>query len=321
MPRDKEEREISSDREDMETASQSTDRILERINSMEGNLRKDIRDVTKRVDLLERRDKSRPPPSKKRATESPIEWEDRRHEDSESLPMPYWPPSDEEEEDEEGHGTIPTTTIKLSEDNAKIVSAAFQKALSLEERKRLRKGFPCPEIQETRCPRLDPIFKATSLQKEVKTGDAELARVQALMHDPVAPLIRLLHACDDVDTLISIDEAKEAVVESIQLLGNASVGLSRLRRKRLLKSVNPDIADLAEEEIFEEAAPNLFGSGFEKKMKERAESIKLLSASKSSRPTSSSRHQFFQRGRPTAPPRGGGQANRGRSWQKKPARK
>ena len=320
MPRDKE-REISLDHEDMETASQSADRILEHINSMEGNLRKDIRDVTERIDLLERRDKSRPPPSKKRATESPIEWKDRRHEDSESLPMPYWPPSDEEEEDEEGRGTIPVTTIRLSEDNAKILSAAFQKALSLEERKRPRKGFPCPEIQEMRCPRLNPIFKATSLQKEVKTGDAKLARVQTLMHDPVAPLIRLLHTCDDVDTPISIDEAKEAVVESIQLLENASVGLSRLQRKKLLKSVNPDIANLAEEEIFEEAAPNLFGAGFEKKMKERAESIKLLSASKSSRPTSSSRHQFFQRGRPTAPPRGGGQVNRGRSWQKKPARK
>ena len=132
-------------------------------------------------------------------------------------------------------------------------------------------------------------------------GDTELARVQALMHDPVVPLICLLQACDDVDTPISIDEAKEAVVESIQLLGNASVGLSRLRRKRLLKSVNLDIADLAEE-IFEEAAPNLFGSGFEKKMKERAESIKLLSASKSSRPTSSSQHQFLQRGCLTAPP-------------------
>ena len=78
-----------------------------------------------------------------------------------------------------------------------------------------KKGRACPEIQETRCPRWDPIFKATSLQKEVKTGDAELARVQALMHDPVAPLIHLLHACDDVDTLISINEAKEAVVESI----------------------------------------------------------------------------------------------------------
>ena len=150
-----------------------------------------------------------------------------------------------------------------------------------------------------RCPRLDPIFKLTLLQKEVRTGDAKLARVQVLMHDPVAPLIHLLHACDDVDTPISIDEAKEAVMESIQLLGNVSVGLSRLRRKRLLKSVNPDIADLAEEE----AAPNLFGSGFEKKMKERAESIKLLSASKSSCPTSSSWHQFFQRGRPTAPPK------------------
>ena len=63
MPRDKE-REISSDREDMEMASQSTDCILEGINSMEGNLKKDIRDVTKRVDLMEHRDKSRPPPQR-----------------------------------------------------------------------------------------------------------------------------------------------------------------------------------------------------------------------------------------------------------------
>ena len=143
MPRDKEEREISSDREDMETASQSADRILECINSMEGNLRKDIRDVTKRVDLLERWDKSRPPPSKKRATESPIEWKDRRHQDSESLPMPYWPPWDEEEEDEEGRGTTPVTTIRLSEDNAKIVSSAFQKAFPLEE-KEGKEGFSLP---------------------------------------------------------------------------------------------------------------------------------------------------------------------------------
>ena len=143
MPRDKEEREISSDREDMETASQSADRILERINSMEGNLRKDIRDVTKRVDLLERRDKSRPPPSKKRATESPIEWEDRRHEDSESLPMPYWPPLDEEEEDEEGRGTTPA----LRSGCQRIMPRSYprpSKSPSLGRKEEAKEGFPLP---------------------------------------------------------------------------------------------------------------------------------------------------------------------------------
>lgn len=128
----------------------------------------------------------------------------------------------------------------------------------------------------------------------MKTVDAELARVQVLMHNQVAPLIRLLHTCDDVEVPIFIDDAKEVIVESIQLLGNASVDMSRLQQKRLLKSMNPDLADLAEEEIFEEAAPNLISSGFEEKMKERPESIKLLSASKCSCPTSSLQHQFFQ---------------------------
>ena len=49
----------------------------------------------------------------------------------------------------------------------------------------------------------------------------------------------------------------------------------------ILKSVNLDIADLMDEKIFEEAASNLFDCSFEK-MKERVESIKLLSTSKSS---------------------------------------
>lgn len=58
--------------------------------------------------------------------------------------------------------------------------------------------------------------------------DAELARVQVLMHNQVAPLIHLLHTCDDVEVPIFIDDAKEVIVESIQLLGNASVDMSRL---------------------------------------------------------------------------------------------
>uniref|UniRef100_A0A1X7SKV3 Uncharacterized protein n=1 Tax=Amphimedon queenslandica TaxID=400682 RepID=A0A1X7SKV3_AMPQE len=90
--------------------------------------------------------------------------------------------------------------------------------------------------------------------------------------------------------------------------------MSRLRRRKILKSVNSDISDLAEEDIFQTAAPNLLGAGFEVKMKERAESQKLLAASRNSQPQPK---KFFQRGSPTAPPKGGGQSSRGRPWQKR----
>ena len=134
-----------------------------------------------------------------------------------------------------------------------------------------------------------------SIQKETKVIDAELAQIQALIHDPVAPLIRLLHACDDDGSSLSMEDARAAVADAIRLLGNASAAMSRLRRKRILKSVNPDIVDLAEEDIFQSVAPNLFGSGFEAKMKEGAESVELLSASRSGPPQP---RKFFQRGRP-----------------------
>ena len=117
----------------------------------------------------------------------------------------------------------------------------------------------------------DAIFKTASIQKETKVIDAELAQIQALIHDPVAPLIHPLHACDDDGSSLSVEDARAAVADAIRLLGNASAGMSRLRRKRILKSVNLDIADLAEENIIQSAAPNLFGSGFEAKMKERAD--------------------------------------------------
>uniref|UniRef100_A0A1X7U831 Uncharacterized protein n=1 Tax=Amphimedon queenslandica TaxID=400682 RepID=A0A1X7U831_AMPQE len=72
--------------------------------------------------------------------------------------------------------------------------------------------------------------------------------------------------------------------------------MSKLRRKKTLKSVNPDIADLAQEDISLSVGQNLFGSGFEVKMKERAESVKLLAAS---RPSALSQGKKFSSERPS----------------------
>ena len=122
---------------------------------------------------------------------------------------------------------------------------------------------------------------SSSLAAKAKAADAELARIQAFVLDPVGPLIRILKATEEDQTSedsVSLDEGKAAIADALRLLGNASAQISRLRRKKILKAVNPEIQDLADEDIFASAAPDLFGQGFEGKMKERAESLKLLNA-------------------------------------------
>uniref|UniRef100_A0A1X7UQI9 Uncharacterized protein n=1 Tax=Amphimedon queenslandica TaxID=400682 RepID=A0A1X7UQI9_AMPQE len=297
--------------------------ILYQLARMEKSLSNEIQSVSKRVDYLEKG--REPPPAKKRATEVPP-WADRGPMDFRDGQPHQWPVSDEEDGEDPPEADQPCVPVLLSENDKGLVTSSFKKVLSTEDRRRLRNGFPCPELQETRCPKLDPIFKSASVHKEAKSNDGELARIQALIHDPIAPLLRLLYACseeaDQSEVSLLCDDVRPLVTEAIQLLGNASANMSRLRRKKMLKSVNPDIADLAEEDIFEAAPPNLFGSGFESKMKERVDSVKLLSASKATQPPN---RKFFPKSRSTAPPRGSG-SYRGRpAWpkrdQKPPARK
>ena len=60
-------------------------------------------------------------------------------------------------------------------------------------------------------------------------------------------------------------------------LGNASTQTAKERRKKVTKDLNRDFMSLAEDpEMFEEAAPLLFGPSFEKIMKDHLESLKCL---------------------------------------------
>jgi len=61
---------------------------------------------------------------------------------------------------------------------------------------------------------------------------------------------------------------------------------------------------------FEKAVPNLFGSNFEAKMKERAESVKILARSQSQKSSAHGSSQFFQGHHHSLAQRGGGLSNR-----------
>ena len=115
--------------------------------------------------------------------------------------------------------------------------------------------------------------------------------------DPVGPLARVIHALKDSGDSFTMDEAHSALCDAVKLLGNASSQISKLRRRKILRAVNPDIQDLAEEEIFTGAVPDIFGQGLEAKMKERAESLKLISAVKPRWP-----QEVFLRGLSIWPP-------------------
>uniref|UniRef100_A0A1X7THR7 Uncharacterized protein n=1 Tax=Amphimedon queenslandica TaxID=400682 RepID=A0A1X7THR7_AMPQE len=269
--------------EDTSTSqSAAADKVIAQLEKMETSIVEELQSISKRVKCLE---EQAPHPPKRRATESSSSlWADRGTSGLESLTDISWPVSDDEEEqgdqlETENLGQVP---IQHSEENRQLVTFSFREVLSSDSRKRLRTAFPCPSLQDTRCSKLDSIFNGASIHKEMKTVDAELARVQALIHDPAGPLIHLLHSFNDGE--MSNDEAKLAVSNAIRLLGNVSVGMLRLRRRKILKWVNPDISDLAEEDIFQTATTNIFSAGFEVKMKERAKSLKLLAASRTSQP-------------------------------------
>ena len=204
--------------------------------------------------------------------------------------------------------------VETSEATKVLVKEAFTSTLSNAQRREIRGRAPCLDLAETRCPRLDPLFKASESRfmanAEAKQIDNDLQKVQALMLDVAAPLLELQGYLEqDTDDLPR--DPSETVTDAIRLLGNAMAQTSRIRRKRVLKACNPSIQDLADEDrIFEGASPNLFGQGFEAKMKERAESVKLLTRSQQTR-TQSGTNRFFRGGHHSHAHRGGGPPYRG----------
>ena len=293
-----------------EDPDREQDPIIRELHRVESSLMRSIRKISERVEVLE--GTTSLPPTKKRATEScalRTSWAEDPGPDS-PPDLPEWADLEDGEEeditDAETDAVQPVGIVTLPGEDAALVASAFTAVLSNEERKRVRSASPFPDLVQTRCPRLDPLFSSSKIPKETKALDKELAKVQALVHDPIAPLAKFLKNFHS----ITPETAYEVLKDTIVLLGNASGHISQLRRRKVLKAINPELVDLAGENHFSSSAPNLFGPGFEV-MKERAESVKLLEAAK---PGPSSSKRFFRGGRSTVPPRGGGQFSRGRQW-------
>jgi hypothetical protein len=219
-----------------------------------------------------------------------------------------WDPDDRQ--GELGNTTNPKL-IKVSDDTEKFIKEVFGHSISNGTRLQTRKEYPFPDLNESRCPKLDPIMKQ-NLSKDAKDVDTAASKVQALVLDSVAPLTSILE--DAQNGSLTVQKTTEAAKAALTLLGNASAAISKERRKKIAKELNKDIVPLIEvEDIFEGAAPMLFGDGFESKVKDHVQSLKCLRKSMTFQGSSGT--NFFRRGRTSYPARGGGNFRGRAGWQ------
>ena len=294
------------------SASTGSSEIISELKSLKASFTTSLESISSRVDELSEAVYG---PSARRQTpaESGSHSWDELCKSPRTRPQPMWGASDDEEDDPGSR-----RVVELDEKDKQLIQGAFTMGVSNAERRRLRSCYPSTDLPQTRCPRLDPVFK-TSLARssDVKAADKELARAQALVLDSVGPLTHLLTRIGEED--YTVEEAERAVMDAVQLVGNASLHIAKMRRRRVLKSLNPRMQDMAEEdELFKSSAPLLFGQGFESKMKERSESLKILASCSRSRDSSPPPRKklFFRQGHSSAPQRGSGDSRRGRHWSK-----
>ena len=104
--------------------------------------------------------------------------------------------------------------------------------------------------------------------------DKQLARVQTLLLDSLAPLTSVMEAQHKGDTL-EYKEVFQAVRSSMQLIGNANAHVLHLRRERVVSDVNKALLPIVGDDAnFKEAAPLLFGTEFAKEMVEQVKAMR-----------------------------------------------
>ena len=322
-----------------ETTEVSLQSILDTIGSMKQSLQKSFDNVNARVDdlMTQSRSRSRTPsprrkePERSHKSREPECSHDRRSRGKEpersSLPWALQsdtvsdlpPITDRDFCDSDEELTPREEGVKLSEETEYVLSQLITATLENNTRREICGRYPVPETDMTRTPKLDEIFTSSEskFQKnaEAKSVEKDLLHVTACTLDVARPLIDIIEGVNS--GWLSPADAKDRAIDALTLLGNTIAHTSQIRRKWVLKVCNPDITSLAEnKDLFTKAPPMLFGKGFENKMQDRAEALKVLHKGQAtSSGHQSSRKPYFRGNRPSIPQRGGGYGYRGRTHQ------
>ena len=132
-----------------------------------------------------------------------------------------------------------------------------------------------------------------------KATDKQLAKIQTLVLDSLAPLSTLLEAFNKGQPLNGADTIK-AVKTAVQLIGNSNAHISHLRRLRVIGDMNKTLLPIVQEDSnFSTAPPQLFGPDFARKSKDLVDQMRAMrSTTTTTRKPPERRPQFFRGGPP-----------------------
>ena len=166
-------------------------------------------------------------------------------------------------------------TFNILEETRAFVEACFNLPRPVENktRKSWLLEFGLAEGNETKCPKMDTIVK-NELSKDALEANRKLSRLQNFMLDTAGPLIDVYENMSGENP--DPERVMQAIQVSLRILGNTSAHFSQERRVKAIGRLNTDLKSLIEDEDFSRAALFLFGSGFEKKAKERTEAVRCL---------------------------------------------
>ena len=89
----------------------------------------------------------------------------------------------------------------------------------------------------TKTPKLDEFIRHV-VPSASKNADKELAKIQTFVLDAIAPLATILEAGNSEDKELSVEEVLAATTLAVELIGNASARISRLRREKVCSHLN-----------------------------------------------------------------------------------
>jgi flagellum-specific peptidoglycan hydrolase FlgJ len=206
---------------------------------------------------------------------------------------------------DEEDGPDSSQLVEVSEQTRRLLTVSCTRSVPNETRKRTRSRFKLPKVDATRTPRVDHVMRALITQ-QAKSADKELARIQTFVLDSLAPISALLEGHQEMTP----EEIKEASSSAAELIGNANARISRIRREKLVASINKNLTPLVKEDAdFTDVSPDLFGPDFSKRAKDHLDQVKSLKAATLGRQQTGYRDgyrsynfkkpQFFQRGQPS----------------------
>ena len=197
-------------------------------------------------------------------------WGDRDPAESPDFTLPIH--SSDEEDGPDG-----SQLVEVSEGTYRLLKTSCTRSMSNDLRRRTRSVYKFPRVEATRTPKVDQVIKSLASQS-AKSADRELARIQTFVLDSFAPVSSLLEQVSHESDRVSIEDVKLAALTAAELIGNASAQISRLRREKMVTSINNLLPLVKEDGDFLDVAPNLFGPDISKWAKDHLDQVKSLRA-------------------------------------------